>query len=771
MNKLLLFLMVFSAMFACFVRIAAAEDDGRSELEMLQKRLVEHGREAMLPASQVEAMREALKGLEYRRWFELAEGVNAYMFEGGRGSVAVIVPRPGNEPRFRLPEGPGVTFETLAGEALEPGGVLGERLLVARSDKNVSWLYRRIALTRVFDGEPTVTGAEVDETRIAGTIHVDPARGRDGENTGVKQNEPLATLARAMELAQAELAAGRGVRVSLAPGLYREGDITLDAAKLPEAARDAVLIIECPGDAPAVITGADDWSRGWRAVPGEAGMYQRDWPHDWGLGEQSWQYALILPASASRGEMVVVNGEIMRPVELETYDWYDPDGPPQRYATDAEKGVPGRWKYTGIRDPKLLTPGSFGIVERDGNGNRIYLRLPKGVSMGDASIDVGMRNNLLRIQNKHNLVLRNLRFVHGTGFIMGSRSNVVLQGRDLLIEDCSFDDHSARGAQIGNGSRDVTLRRCTFNRNGWKGLGIGGGSDNILMEDCESSFNNWRGHLGDTHRWDAAAVKFFQVNCQIGIRIVRHRSFGNLCHGFWLDHSFTPVGRVEISDSVFVDNRYGVQLYIEKLTGPITLRNNVVWNESASHTVDGTSWNVHAQGNLFYTGRPNSSVFMHSQRTNSEYANTSHDWHMRGNLIVAAAEGATLHAPKHKPEGDYYQEYVQTYSGYDNLYFAADRNAFVGPDLKRIDLAGWQKATGAEAGSRWLDPRFPASSSAPYQWTPGDPAAAAVVASLPSPPSPEETRRLKAMADHLDTYFASGGGETRIRSGDLGGDE
>ncbi len=130
------------------------------------------------------------------------------------------------------------------------------------------------------DWADAVTGAQVDESAVRHTIHVDAAKGQDSA-TGGARGKPLRTLGAAAALAIDHLEAGEGVRIRLAPGTYREAVVFRPDDAVPP---DAPLVIEGDAGGDVILSGSDDWSdpERWQPVEGRPGVLAAPWPHDWG---------------------------------------------------------------------------------------------------------------------------------------------------------------------------------------------------------------------------------------------------------------------------------------------------------------------------------------------------------------------------------------------------------------------------------------------------------------------------------------------------------
>ncbi|MEL7237999.1 MAG: right-handed parallel beta-helix repeat-containing protein, partial [Planctomycetota bacterium] len=578
--------------------------------------------DAGLPADVAESLElpadvaDALASMQSHDVEAVIDGVTAIAYQDDESSLTILVTRDEALGEYKLPSGRGIVFQTAAGEELALGAVLDESVVFSVNTHAWTWVEPRLLLSPAKIVDVEVTGASVDESAVQHTLRVDPNR-----------DDALPTIGAAIEEAKTHLNNGEGVRISIAPGIYREGNFNIPGSKEPGPQRSATLVIEGDATGEVVITGADDWTGGWVELADAPGIYARAWPHKFGLGDQTWaRWNFLLTAANSRSEVVAVDGQLMMPVDLELYRWVDPDGAVSLEDVDTGENVPGEWKLAGRRSPTVLEPGTFGVDEQ---AEMIYVCPPEGVDPNETLVEVAVRQSLLDIYDRENLVLRNLTFQHCASYVGGHDDPVDLSGRNILVEHCAFIENGARGLSLGEGPTDITLRNCTFSRNGWLGLAAGYKPDNYLIDGCVSNSNNWRGHFASQHSWDAAAMKFFGLNGQVGVALRNHRSFGNLTHGVWFDQSFTPRAPIEISDSLFAGNYFGATLYLEKLTGPVDVERNVVWNDNGLYGVNGTSWNMHFRDNVLYAGNAGQPVFfLHNRGEESEYAVHSKDWTM-----------------------------------------------------------------------------------------------------------------------------------------------
>lgn len=405
-----------------------------------------------------------------------------------------------------------------------------------------------------------VTGAKIDESVIKTTLWVDTQAEPGGNG---QKATPFKTVKEAVVKAKKLIIENTPVRISILPGTYREGEFRI------EAIGDALLVIEAEKPGTVTITGSDIFPADkWKKVTDKQGkiFYETAWIHDFGFNPGGWKVYNPKNPYEHRRELVFINGQPMRQVLLEKYT-YDPK--PKEGKTDSFKGVPqnvkkyGIYTYLGKAGPEILPPGSFGVYERDENGNKLCLRLPEGVKLENAKIEIAVRSHLLWVFKKSNFVLRGITFQHAANRIEAHKAVMIgrwwrtdwtkFEGKNVLIEDCIFQYNNGNQLSLTH-IRDITLRRNRIVYGAYGGLNIAF-SQNLLMEDNDTSFNNWRVSGG----WAAGAIKIHQA---IDTVIRRHTSIGNETGaGLWFDIS---CGDTLIEDAILIGNRMALDWEISR---------------------------------------------------------------------------------------------------------------------------------------------------------------------------------------------------------------
>lgn len=571
--------------------------------------------------------------------------------------------------------------------------------------------------------EAGVTGANVDESAVAVTLYVSqqhPAA-TDKDNTGESADHPLASFAAGFKIAASHLRENRGVKLVIGPGTYREGgqDLVLNCRDWPQENRSATLIIEGTERGKVILSGSDDWSGGWLPVEGHPGLYSKPWKFNWGLGTNPWyeRFGVIVEALGNRREVVWIDGNRLTQVLLEKYVWFDPEKDTRQRDPDGRaRNLQGEWKYEGFAGLDALAPGTYGVTEMPEHGQRIYVRPTEGVDLNAARVEVAIRETLLRIVERENVVLRNLTFTHSNSAVGGGTLPILLQVNNLLVDSCDVVENNSRGMSFGKHTRDITVRNSRFNHNGWSGAG-GSSPDNLLLVDNESNYNNWRGHLGDQHGCDAAGIKFVGPRGPKGAHIIRHKSLGNLAHGLWFDHVESETAPITIEDSLFVANQYGDQLYIEKQAGPLRITRSVLWNVGGGHAIKMVGRDITIDRSVLYAAPGATSVFHLGARNNSPYRFVE-NWTLTDNLIAVDGKTWFYHSFQSLRAQEHDAHTLKTLTASGNLYASPsgpDARLFVGEGKKMCSFADWLRLTGAETTSRFATD-LPFVEAARFDW-------------------------------------------------------
>jgi hypothetical protein len=127
-----------------------------------------------------------------------------------------------------------------------------------------------------------------------------------------------------------------------------------------------------------------------------------------------------------------------------------------------------------------LEAGEFAVT-----GDRVLLRLPQGLTsrqLFGARIEVAnRREGILKIEDKDNVVLRNLSFTHSVEVPVQVHwyPEPPQPSRNWLIEDITSRYNVASGGQFDH-LTGFTMRRCDFSDNRGDGLNMTSGQGQVL---------------------------------------------------------------------------------------------------------------------------------------------------------------------------------------------------------------------------------------------------------------------------------------------------
>ncbi|MDA3963610.1 MAG: right-handed parallel beta-helix repeat-containing protein [Planctomycetota bacterium] len=577
-----------------------------------------------------------------------------------------------------------------------------------------------LAALDVIPTDPSVvTGASIDESTVSVTVHV--STGATGDELGTI-DAPYRSITAAVRRAEDELRAGRGVKVAIAAGLYREGGIIIDGHQLGPDARDAVLVIE--GGPDVIISGAEDWSqKSWTAVPAKDGAvayYHTDWPHEFGLKAPGWGKFDPQGIAAYRREMVIVNGAVLPDVYLERY-------------TKPKKGA---MQYTGFDQPATrLRTGTFAVAEREENGRQLYVALPEGLSIDTATIEVATQPFIFTFSGMRNVVMRGLTMRHTAsshkhqGLMIGSPSWMEFGGvsdkfswnnEQVLIEDCVIEWHNSNGLGV-IGCDGLTLRRVDVSHNG-----VGGIRNwtirNLLIEDLSTNFNNWRGHRGGLVGWGIAGMKSHGVFDAV---VKRHTAIGNRTEGQWWD---VDNRNITIENLVAIANR-NRGLFLEISPGPFRISDSVIGDsqQAAAFRLD-CAQNVTITNTVFFTGDTGNDVINLTAKQTPKTRTTNQSTltlvtgknHgklavnsgplLMSNCTIAATNPDAVLVFMNGSAPDVYATMMggERYAGSGNRYWHSQTPASLSTGFNKgnmVSFADWL-AFAAEDSAQWADPTF-----------------------------------------------------------------
>ena len=373
------------------------------------------------------------------------------------------------------------------------------------------------------------------------------------DNSGSK-DAPLKSVVRALELAFEKKAKGKGIKVYIHPGIYREGKEYESWAFVKrinmEELSDAPLIIEGAMSEPSantstpavVITGASDMSGNW----------QRNADGTW---SKPWNFALGMARNTSpngvsdaflRGEVLSLNGKMFYQINPPNHININSDSK-GRFGGFVEGGGNSD---DGINGQRLTTEeGCFWITDAEINERNevrkpgvITVKMPK---VFPSDFNMNNPNNQVEVTTRKmglylsvsgasastkpmNLILRNLTITHW------AENPLLISGcNNVLIENCKFVYNKMGGAKFANCNR-LTFRNCDFSGNGSHGLGAD--LSNTLMEYCKFNNNSRQGEIVGYTGWSVCGVKFMSLKAtNYRIKLFRCEAIGNRSTGFWWD--------------------------------------------------------------------------------------------------------------------------------------------------------------------------------------------------------------------------------------------
>lgn len=438
-----------------------------------------------------------------------------------------------------------------------------------------------------------ITGTQIDESKIKQIIHVDTNHpSASDKNSGSKEN-PLKTFGAAIEKAKESLNKGKGTKVLIHPGVYREGEFVISGRDLDAKAKDALLVIEGTEKGQVILSGSALWKPDtWKPIKDATGKvlyYEHKWLYDFGNRGGAWGKYGPKQVIAHRSEMVFLNGQPLKQVLLEKYKYTWPDSFRGR----------GNHEYVGFNEPtEVLNPGTFGVAELDENGNKIYVRPEDSVDFSKVKVEVATKRFLLRFFYMKNVVLRNLNFQHSNGEIEVDAAVLFgpwygknqFRNSNILVENCDFRWNNSRGLSLLN-TKNLTLRRNISKYNGFSGI-TGSVLMNTVWEDNETSFNNWRGYRGGFVGWAIGGVKLHYTRNGI---FRNHQSIGNMTRGFWFDIA---------NKNILIDNLTAIHnicgLFLEISPGPFLVRNALLADDDKVNFLISNTTNIIFENSIIH---------------------------------------------------------------------------------------------------------------------------------------------------------------------------
>jgi hypothetical protein len=376
-----------------------------------------------------------------------------------------------------------------------------------------------------------VSGAQVVQQPDV-LLHVNPRHQQAADANAGHEDSPLRTIQAAATRAFANRSEGKGTKVLIHPGIYREA-VQIGSFELsPDA---PVIIFEGVDPAQVVIRGSDVLSD-WRRESG-SDIYHHHWPHRWeaegvprgweSVGEHLQNHPILL-----RREMVFLDGALLRQV-----------------MSMEELRAQGETFFVADTEPD--EPAA------------LWIHTQPGTDLSSVTVEVAVRPTLLAAYHMANFVVRNLTFEHASTAI--SWPAVRLDGgRNILMENCriQWNNWNAMSAYLAS---NVTWRRLVTSYNGAGGINAWRAT-NLRVEDCQASHNNWRGAWGDFLGW-AQGQKFLSLR---RAHFLNYEAIGNQAVGLWFDWDNEDV----LVEGANLSENATRGLFLEATQGPLVLRNS-----------------------------------------------------------------------------------------------------------------------------------------------------------------------------------------------------
>lgn len=552
-------------------------------------------------------------------------------------------------------------------------------------------------LAAVLPDTSSITGASIVESVSAVYYVNQQSVHASDDNAGTNTAAPLRTIKAALVKALVDVKAGIATKVSIFPGTYRE-----DAGYLnfgTDAGKTTLLIIEGTEPDKIIISGADVFT-GWTSYNGN--LYQHEWLYDFGNNFYDYQ----ANALAHRCELVIIDGHMQKQRILENYS---KNG--NKYDT-----------YLNFTAPEnALTAGTYGVAERDENGNKIFVYPPSGTDMTQASVEVAVRHSFVTISSKSNLVLRNLTFRHfANRFVYPWSAEYVVTiygaAHNVLIDHCTGEwnnGYGSPGVMYPNGANqftNATQRDCRYNYNGLTGGGIDG--FNVIIEGSQTNFNCWRGYWGDHTSWDIAGMKYHTSQNLI---LRNHEAIGNLTEGIWFD---IHCQNISISGLTSVLNLHA-GLFTEISKGPFLVQKSLLALNGSNDYLYYTVGDMTFKNNIVYGTRrdslePSVKFFWYARPGNAHWEQSPFvpgSLSFTGNVIVGDASEEYLTGffgnPTETPQ------FHTIYQGSNNMWYhysgTSVRRFLCGTNWQpdTVDYNGWKTFWGTQENTAsWADPQF-----------------------------------------------------------------
>jgi hypothetical protein len=244
---------------------------------------------------------------------------------------------------------------------------------------------------------------------------------------------------------------------------------------------------------------------------------------------------------------------------------------------------------------------------------------------------------------------------------------------------------------------------------------------NALYEFDEADYNNWRGAMGAFYDWAMGGFKLFSMHAGTFNQVYAYRNQGE---GLWFD---TDGENIVIKDATLVEND-ATNMQLEVDEGPVSISGSTLCNSIGSGATLVNSAYITLTNNQFYDNGDGISpghaeIFLTSveggrkitnwQTGQSEQFGTT-NISLTNNTFENNTPGQTLFGTY--LDGEDWTDFYTTFQSSGNRWYdPTGPDKFTLPVNKKVDLAGFQSATGQGAGSTFVSSPVPAGCAVPTQ--------------------------------------------------------
>ncbi|MGC2216027.1 MAG: MBG domain-containing protein [Silvibacterium sp.] len=501
------------------------------------------------------------------------------------------------------------------------------------------------------------------------TIYVNGQSGSNA-NPGTAA-QPVQTIQQGVNLAIVQNKHAVGVKILIAPGVYRE------AVSVASADSGAAMTMQAATAGTVFIDGANiltNWSSG------SPGVYTFPWTDSIGGCPLPANWYTGMPPVVLANEMIFVNGNSM----------------------------------TQVMSASQLIPGTFFV---NSSYEEVEVDPPSGTDMSTAQVEVAARRATLTVTGGKNLVFRGLVFQHAASCMNYDGANVY-SSSNILFDTIQANWNNWGGLGVTS-STDVTVQNSIGSYNGGLGLGTFEVQD-ALYQNNETDYNNWRGEMAGLYDVAMGGTKIMRTHT---ITISGQRSYNNGAEGLHFD---TDNMNATINGAALVGNLIE-NLQLEASQGPFTVENSSFCGggtginliNAGGVTVTGNSFydNGNTVGNLvqdqnaqiFLAGNAGGRIVTNYEtgvQTNVYTADTT----LENNTFTAVGAGQLIFNTY--LSGTDWSEFAGSLHSADNDWFdAANSMAFGLPGGKHVNSASWQSMAD-DTSSSWQLSSVPANACA-----------------------------------------------------------